>query len=200
MLERTPQEQAAPETARVRQTENARHTVTLKSTGFQPQVAGPGLSALMPDTVRNIEMGRAGVTLRTTDLQRLLEASGSLDASTPGSMWNLFTSTDKPNAPETVTIKTNELQQFLEASGALQPNIPKSAWNLAGLADTVTMRSTDLQQLFELSGLTDGKVPARPWDIRKAAAAGLNSEGSTTTDLQRLLQANILYMCSFFLQ
>ena len=191
MLERTPQQQAAPETGRGRQTDSTRLTVTLKSTGLQPQVAGPSLRALRPDIVRNIEMGRAGVTLRTTDLQKLLEASGSLDASTPGSMWNLLTSTDKPNAPETVTVRTNELQQFLEASGALQPNIPKSAWNLAGLADTVTMRSTDLQQLFELSGLTEGKVPARPWDIRKAAA-GLRSKGTPTTDLQRLLQANIL--------
>ena len=128
------------------------------------------------------------VTIKSTELQKLLESNPQLKPIIPEQVWNIR------SHPETVTLKTTDLQKLLEASESLKPAVPASTWSIrhqeplgstpAPAPGTVAVRTTDLQRLLESSGALDTAAPDAVWNIRG------NPETVTirTNDLQQLFE------------
>jgi hypothetical protein len=145
------------------------------------------VTTVTPSTAR-----RPSVTIRTTDLQQLLEKTPSVESSTPASVWNIrgdqAAPEFRPGSVDLASIKSTELQDLLQAHG-LGGGGPGTAWSIgqaargtpaplrsAGLEASLraSPESSALQELLQQSE----PVTVRTLQLQKLLSAhGLSTEG-----------------------
>ena len=152
-------------------------------------------------------VGSPTVTIRTTNLQQLLEQT-PVESSTPASVWKSRANQANPKpAFDLATIRSTELQKLLRQHG-LQESPPETQWRTtvtpvtlrsAGLETSLrsSPQSTALQELLRSHGQPD-QAPAQPWNIRESAERLRNQLNQAaeqpvtvrTSELQELLRAH----------
>ena len=155
-------------------------------------------------------VGSPTVTIRTTNLQQLLEQT-PVESSTPSSVWKSRANQDNPKpAFDLATIRSTELQKLLRQHGLQESSSPETKWrSITTTASPVTLRSagletslrsspqsTALQELLRSHGQPD-QAPAQPWNIRESAERFRNQLKQAekpvtvrTSELQELLRAH----------
>lgn len=166
--------------------------------------------------LRNTEVAPKRVSLKTSDLQQLLEAEeNALRAPQPENAWDIRQNAPKfrGNSPK-VEAKLTELQKLLQDQqlDSLSLQSPENPWNIRNSSpkfgkkpvESVIIKTTDLQKLLSDQQLDDAfgfQSPDSPWNIRdsspKFGKKPPESVTVKTTELQKLFSEQELNALGF---
>ena len=105
------------------------------------------------------------VSIKTTELQQLLEASGNLKINVPTTAWKI--------RDDRVEMKASDLQDIFKQSFENIGNVPESPWNIRDSAANYrnALKEQELRNLFSSGDFNRPQAPATPWKIRPTTAS-----------------------------
>lgn len=104
------------------------------------------------------------VSIKTTELQQLLEASGDANIEMPADALHI--------SDNTVHMKASDLKKLFEQSFNNIGAVPQTPWNIHDSAAKYrdSLKQKELQNLFSSNGFSAPTVPENPWKITKQSA------------------------------